>query len=416
MAQEEADAGPDAGMHPAGVLPEIEGKTDVYMSDLRRLATAARETRPKRRVDPNSLPFGIEIEMEGVRSFEQTRASVGRLPMWWHDFRPRRWHVDRDESLSATGAEAVSPPMRMKNGQGADAIRQAYRVMRENGGTATRRCGLHVHVDARALGENGLAILMQMALENEALLFRIAQNGHPTHRGDLENSRDNSEYKGIPHYFARPLTTTFSEPFSLVHAADNNEFRNAYYEAIPEEPGKLRPHLPPPTSSAPFKPDRRDPARYFDVNFSSYWSRGTIEFRLFDGVDDPEQAIANVRLALGMVAAAANGDYTWLKSNPLGTNVADVPREQFNHFMEKVAPDPALRQHLERTFLAGGGRIVDDQPIRDPEVLQLARLMNAGRRLEASGKPIWSPFEAQALMNSPAHRVYVVEAENPTSV
>lgn len=384
---------------------------EVQMTELRQLAAVAQPAPSAHRLDINDIRFGIEIEMMGVDSYLSHDKLEG-LPSWWTHWRPRRWSLTDDGSLGSDGREAVSPPMRLKNGQGQAAIREAFRIMHASGGRATQQCGLHVHVDASVLGKKGLAVLMQMAMENEALLFRISQNGHPQHRGTL------NIVGGEQHYFSKPLTRAISDPFTVLHADSPNEFRNAFYSAIPASNGYPRPVVPAVSSSRPFHPHRRDASRYFGINFNSYWYRGTVEFRLFDAVDDPEQAIANVEMVLGMVKTAAEGDYAFLQQNPLGNNRADVSREQYNYFLSKVAPDPELRRRLEQTFEQSGGHLVDDGAKKDGDLLRIVGLMQNGYRFKADGKPVASALEAQELLRASRRALYVVKPNGapPTRV
>lgn len=381
--------------------------TDLSMRDLRQVAALARPT-PARHVDINDIRFGIEIEMMGA-----DRAAAAKRFLWmaprWMGWKPRFWQVEEDESLGSHGAEAVSPPMKLNHGSGQGAIRKAFQIMHDCGGMATQRCGLHIHVDASVLGERGLANLMQIALENEALLFRISQNGHPQHRGLKPRH-------GIEHYYAKPFSTALHDDFNLVHAETPNEFRNALYGAIPPNymrplDAVSRPSLPPVDSKRAFRPDRRDAARYFGLNFNSYWYRGTIEFRLFDATDDPEQAIAMVELVLGMVKAAADGDYAYLQQNPLGNNRADVSSEQFDYFLSKVAPDPKLRQRLTWTFQQSGGYHTADARKNDSDLMQIVCAMQNGYRFQAEGKALSSPLEAQNLLRSYRHALHVVKPD-----
>ena len=381
--------------------------SEVGMTDLRQLAAAARPA-PSHHLDINNIRFGIEIEMMGVNRAAAAQ-QLNKLSSWWMNFKPRAWQMTDDASLGNNGGEAVSPPMKLKNGQGQEAIRQAYRIMHASGGSATQRCGLHVHVDASVLGEKGLANLMQIAMENEALLFRISQNGNAEHRGVRL-------HHGEMHYYAKPLCPSIYDPFGVLHADKPNEFRNAYYGAIPPGHGTTRPAVPPVNSSRAFRPDRRDSARYFGVNFNSFWYRGTIEFRLFDATDDPEQAIANVEMVLGMVKNAAEGDYAYLQQNPLGNNRADVSREQHDYFMSRMAPYPALRQRLEQTFTQSGGHIVEDAPKRDGDLLQIVGLMKNGYTLQADGKTISSPLEAQDLLRGHRRALFAIKPGSPAPV
>jgi hypothetical protein len=364
---------------------------EMSMRDLR--AVAAAQTSAERADAPSieQIPFGMEIEMERMGKIGAW-FRLKFVPSWNVDGHKGSWKVTHDGSLDS-GGEIVSPVMRLAGGRAEDEIRRVYGIARKGGGRATDHCGLHVHVDAKCLGPTGMAALMRMAMENEGLLFGIAQNGKPQHRGEPNGYR-----------YCKPFSNNLGDAFDLMHAESRGQFRNALYEQVPANRGAL-----PPAHVDNYQANRYDPARYFAINFNSYWYRGTVEFRIFDGTDDPEKAIANVKLALGMVAAASRGDYAFLEKHGISSKRA-VSREAFDYFMSQVAPQPALRQKLSDMFTQGGGQFVDDAPVNDANVLNTAFLMQRGYRFEADGKRLTSPFEVRALMTGggyPRHRVRV---------
>ncbi len=364
-------------------MPDAPHELD--MRTLRNIAASQQPQPHDSGMRLSDIPFGIEIEMENV-NFKRAW-----LAMKIHQ---SKWKTEHDASLHR-GAEAVSPVLRFDD-RGLRQIRGAYKNLQKNGGFTTRHCGLHVHVDASVLGDKGLAMLMRMVRENESLLYRIAQNGHPQHRGQQLHP-----YHHVYHYYAKPFCENVPDGFGTMHAESLGEFRSALYTSIPARADMPRPAVPPANSNEPFHPARHDSARYFAVNFNSVWSRGTVEFRLFDGTDDPEQAIANVQLVLGMVKAAAEGNYTYLQDNPLGQGYFTnnrVDAEQLDNFLASVAPQPELADRLRHTFTAGGGTVTDPQPVRDPAVLRTAWLQSRGYRFMAEGKPVTSALEVQREM------------------
>lgn len=344
-------------------------------------------------VDANKLPFGVELEMENF-SMAHAQTFINNMPAWDVNAAFPRWKLVTDHSLT-NGGEAVSPVMTLENGQAEKQIRDVLNHLSSLKGKMTRNCGLHIHVDTKCLGEKGLTNLMSMVLEQEHALFRLSQNGFKNHRGTMKG---NGYRHDMPYYYCKPLAHALPEPFGVLHAQTPNEFRNALYGAIPDLPHGMqvhrRPAMPPVNSHAPFRPDHRDEVRYFGVNFNAYWYQGTIEFRLFEGTADPEQAMENVKLVLGMVAAAANGKYSYLQSHPLGLHKNEpVSKEAFDYFLSRVAHTPAHRARLEKTFERSGGFFTQDAPVTDTPTLQSAFLIQQGYRFTAAGKPVHSPLE-----------------------
>lgn len=367
---------------------KVQGNADapLDMTSLRELAATQRPPRQQpRTLDINSIPFGVEIEMEGVNA-AYIQNIPNQLQAWNVNAKFPRWKVTNDQSLSNGGAEAVSPVMTLGSGEARRQIQYVMDQMHAQGGRTDSYCGLHIHVDASVLGgDKGLANLMKIILENEPLLFRLSQNGHPVHRGLIPNA---GYRHGEYHYYGKPLTNSLPDPFGVIHANNPDEFRNNIYGAIPPR-DRPRPALGP-----GFRPDHRDSVRYHGVNFNAYWYQGTIEFRLFDGTDDPDQVMENIELVLSMVKAAAEDNYDFLRPNPVGqAGQAPTSRESFDYFMNHVASTPQLRDRLRRTFEASGGQIVNDPPVTDPTVVHVASLMREGYRFSAEGKPLSSPLE-----------------------
>jgi hypothetical protein len=392
----------------AGQTRDVTIPTQLTMRELRAAASAQSPPQPGlRKIDVNEIPFGLEIEMENV-SGDRIAPTVTALKQWSVHPKLKKWKVVEDASLRH-GAEAVSPVMKLAGGQAVEQIRRVYRAFRDAGGSATNRCGLHIHIDANTLGEKGLQNLMRMCLEQEALLFRISQNGHPQHRGTQRIAHN------MQHYYARPLANSVTDPFSLVHADNPNQFRNALYGQIAPNPEFPRPALPPENSSQRFQPNHRDSVRYHNINFNSYWYQGTVEFRIFDAVDDPEQAITDLEMVLGMVKAAAEDDYTYLQTHPLGKdNTPRVSREAFEYFMSKVAPSSGLRERLTRTFQQSGGVLDEDTPVTDPRLLNVAYLQKHGYVFRVQDKPTASPFEIIDEMSKRRRPVTVEAAGDKT--
>jgi hypothetical protein len=386
----------------------------VTMDELRRLAESRKAIPAGNYLDINNIRFGIEVEMENV-SLNSVSGQIESLPPWQLNPKCTSWKVVPDQSLAAgSSAEAVSPVMTLASGDAQQQIRQVYSTFKAAGAKATKDCGLHIHVDASVLGPRGLANLMKLALEQENLMFRLSQNGNPVHRGALRQAH------GQYYYWCRPLAKALADPFPMMHADSSGAFRNALYGAVPEDADQKehRPKLPPASQDNGFKPPHRDAVRYFGVNFNSFWYLGTIEFRFFDAVEDPEQALADVQMALGMVRAAAEDDYTYLKTNGLDSNHPDNPvsRESFAYFLDKVAKgNEPLRRQLVNQFVQSGGKIVEEAPITDPRILNVVKLMESGCNFLSDGQRLESPFEIVGEIGNRWNRqVSVVEAGGGT--
>ncbi len=362
------------------------------LADLRVLAQKAQQmqrasaapavaTRP--RLDIQDIPFGVEIELYGLNKTKATEA-VKSLDTWNVNPKCSTWSVVDDSSIGG-GSEAVSPAMVLRGGRAEQQIRKILTDLEALGGKATPTCGLHVHVDASKLDARALSNLMRMALDNEHVLFKLSQNGQAEHRTTKANAAQSG------YQTCKPLSANIKDPFPVIAADSIDEFRDAFYAQMPPNTSRK---LPPAGSEQPFTPDRKDPSRYFDVNFNSFWYRGTIEFRVFNATDDPTQLLDDVKLALGMVAAAANDDYASLDAQPVTPKEPNAPvsREAFEYFLSKTTQDEPTRERLRQTFTAGGGAFVEDRPVDDPHLLKIAALIEHGCKFSIADKPLTSPF------------------------
>lgn len=355
------------------------------------------------------IPFGVEVEMEGFDQNKMTAFLQG-LPEWPDNGGPRRWALVHDGSLN-NGKETVSPVMTLESGQAEQEIATILGHLKEYGANASANCGLHVHVSAKILGERGLTNLMRMALEQENMLYHVAQNGQRMHRGVI---KDKGYRDGQPFTYAKLLGRDITDPFPVLHAAREVEFRNALYDSVPHKGSKP----PAVDSSQSFRPEHRHPIRYYGVNFNSVWYRGTVEFRMFNGTDDPKQLMTDIYLVLGMMKAAADGAYAYLRPQPL--EVVDpnrpVSRESLEHFLHCVSPTPAVRDDIMRSFVSGGGKVSEDPPVTDPDVLNVVGLMRSGYWFHSEGKIVTSPYEVQRELELGRRPVIAVDPQSLAQV
>lgn len=230
-----------------------------------------------------SLGWGIEIETVG-RSREVVAMAVAKalgLPAdaaRCYDFGHgdwqvvqadgRVWKVMHDGSLSMGGAEIVSPILR---GTGEIELIQAIiREVRAAGAksSAADNCGIHVHIGAEGLDGQGVS-----------RLAKIVSKFEPMATDALQIAAERSSYcKAIPQAFIAGLKPKMTK--DQVSALWYRTAPNASY------------------------PTRYDHSRYHGCNLNSYFYRGTVEFRWFNGSLHAGEVKAYVQLCLALVARA----------------------------------------------------------------------------------------------------------------
>ena len=118
--------------------------------------------------------FGIEIECIVPGGRDGSTAASLRAML------PPHWTIGTDSSIgSSSGIEIRSPIL--KGEDGLRQAKQAFDAAIEVGCTVTRRCGLHVHHEARDLGRSGLVTFVRSWAANQELIDWLVS---PSRRGD----------------------------------------------------------------------------------------------------------------------------------------------------------------------------------------------------------------------------------------
>ena len=176
----------------------------------------------------------------------------------------RKWNgnIVRDASLPESGFEINTAPA------GGDIyvkqIRDICGKLAKANARISSRCGLHVHLDARDYNFNDLNRLIKVYAAIEPALFSMVPANRHTSKycikcGDkLEQSIQNS-YNHLQ-LKEKVITAVYNEPNSIA-------YRDTKRGAGPGT------------------------GRYYALNLHSWFYRGTIECRLFDGTVDPDEII-----------------------------------------------------------------------------------------------------------------------------
>ncbi len=197
---------------------------------------------------PNNRLLGIEWEVasQGSQIAEMLYdASLSRT-CDIHDYHcgcdhcasPQVWSFQTDGSLPEEGVELRSCPVQIDQLDSVLQVAQVEQTLRDTKARITKRCGLHVHVEASDLSARQLDVLNDLFVELQPALYRIAVGTFDCHRG--------------PEYCC-PISK--KEKYTLVsHPASNRR----YY----------------------------DRAKYFGLNLGVVPNLGTVEFRLWNSTRD----------------------------------------------------------------------------------------------------------------------------------
>jgi hypothetical protein len=219
-----------------------------------------------------TLRFGIEIETVGCSRDRLARAIqtvVGGVCYGSEvrDEHGRTWKVVPDGSLSGTlNGEIVSPVLIYED---IPTLQEVVRAVRRAGARVDATCGQHIHIDGARFDARSVTNMVKMMYKQERLIEQAL---------GIQASR-------LGHY-CRPIDPDFVRRLEERRPRTLAELREIWY------------------GSAHAQPSRYHVSRYRGLNLNSFFFRGTIEIRAFEGTLHAGEVKANVHFALGLAAKA----------------------------------------------------------------------------------------------------------------
>ncbi len=249
--------------------------------------------------------FGVEIELTGI-----SRAAGAQVIADYFDtsiIRPvspvygtviapdqkgRTWKCMRDSSInpqekrhgrientsSDFRCEVVTPILQYED---LDDLQQIVRNLREKGAIVNSSCGIHVHVDGANHTPDSLTRLINFAVGRQNLFYEALEIGE---RGDRWCKKINA---GLLTAMKHDTIKT-KESMERIWYSDVND---GYTSGISHE--------------------HYNPTRYHGINLHAFFTKGTVEFRLFNGTTHAGKIKAYIQFCLAMSAWAINA-----KGNP----------------------------------------------------------------------------------------------------
>ena len=240
--------------------------------------------------------YGVEIELVSItrqrasgiiaRHFGTTNWHAAReygYDAWAaKDRKGRVWKCVKDASLNDRngGCEVVTPILQYEDMEDLQAI---VRLLREAGAKADGSCGIHVHVDASKHTIDSLQRLMNFAIGRQDLFYEaLAVSERRTER--FCRKMNKNLFKAIQQDSER--TTASLE--RLWYSPVNDGYRYGISH------------------------DHYNSTRYHGINLHAFFTKGTVEFRLFNGTTHAGRIKAYVQFCLAMSAWAIEGKSTSL--------------------------------------------------------------------------------------------------------
>lgn len=238
--------------------------------------------------------FGVEIEMTGITR-ERAAFLIGEtlrnLPSspagnCYHtieirDKHNRVWKVMRDSSISPVRndesrcpmddykVELVTPPL---NYEDIDLLQKVVRKLRENGAKTNSSCGIHVHVDGTNHNPTSLKRLVNFMIARQDLIYEALEIGE----------RERS--------WCRKLNTNILKEMNSCKSLTKDDTERIWYSAANDNYQHGIDH------------QHYNETRYHGVNLHSYFSKGTVEFRLFNSTLHAGKIKAYIQFCLAVSA------------------------------------------------------------------------------------------------------------------
>lgn len=246
--------------------------------------------------------FGVEIELTGITRTDAAKIIAKHYgtnnvetgydyycSRYAIDTKGRRWRCMSDGSITCQmkvngrtisaskeySCEVVTPILQYDD---LDDLQQIVRELREAGAIANSSCGIHVHVDGANHTAASLTRLMNFAIGRQDLFYEALQIGARADRwchkinktllnkmkSDTEKTKDSME-----HIWYSPANDGYSGGIDHQH-----------YNST----------------------------RYHGINLHAFFTKGTVEFRLFNGTTHAGKIKAYVQFCLAMSAWAINAE------------------------------------------------------------------------------------------------------------
>ena len=371
---------------PADHLPTPEAVRRSQGDVCRRVASVENPSGEEGSEELKNQRFGIEIEMTGItrsaaakiiaKHFGTETSHVGGSYDTYtiSDGTERRWKVVSDSSIrcQARGertarklyaVEVVSPICQYED---IETVQELIRELRKGGARVNDSCGIHIHVDASRHDPKTLRNVVNIMASKEDLLYKTLK------------------VKIDRQYYCQKADLRFLEDVNLKRPKSMSEFETLWYN------GDSGRH------------SHYHSSRYHALNLHSVFSKGTIEFRMFNSTLHAGEVKSYIQLCLAISNQAlvqksasrsrtqsSNEKYTFrtwlLRLGMIGEEFKTARQHLLKNLDGNIAwKDPAqaqqqrerqLRQRLEQQTVvspsAVGAELAEQQAVQEADDLQM---------------------------------------------
>ena len=297
-----------------------------------------------------SQNFGVEIELTGITRaaaaatiaeyFGKSSRHIGTSYDTYgaRDRKGRTWKAMRDGSIRCEkkrggevvpadqqySCEVVSPILQYED---IEDLQNVVRALVKKGAMANASCGIHVHVDGANHTPESLSRLLNFAIGRQDLFYEALQIGRRADRWC---------HKISPELF-RAMKRSGRQSRDAAEHIWYSSRNDGYSGGVSHE--------------------HYNSTRYHGINLHAFFTKGTVEFRLFNGTTHAGKIKAYIQFCLAMSAWAINCDHDDLHFK----KVANYTQEQKAALMKRVlinrlgmrGPEfKTARLHLTSAFTA----------------------------------------------------------------
>jgi len=223
----------------------------------------------------DQLTFGVEVEQEGLRYGSDASVRTKHEMNALMNTRRHNWRIDYDGSIGHSGCEYVTGIMDYPASM--EAVQEGVRIVKRNGGRPTSKCGIHIHVDgSRFLRDpKALVRLIKLVDKYENLMYHaLMADNRNVHYNSLEG-------------WAKPVCQDFMDRIDALGKNPTiQDIERVWYNGRGSRYSTY------------------DRSRYRLLNLHALWSKGTIEFRCFNGTLHAGRIKAYTQLSLLICAQA----------------------------------------------------------------------------------------------------------------
>ena len=238
--------------------------------------------------------FGVEVEMTGITREKAARLVaevLGTTPSHpesncYHtrtiaDQAARKWKIMRDSSIEAIRSDGTSEPLdeyRVEfvtpplNYSDIELLQNIIRKLRENGAKAHSSCGIHIHVDGANHTAVSLRRLVNFMTARQDLIYEALQIG------DRESNWCHKLNKTLLDAMKKDKNLTKEKAEEIWYSRAND----GYCGGIDHQ--------------------HYNATRYHGVNLHSFFTKGTVEFRLFNSTLHAGKIKAYIQFCLAVSA------------------------------------------------------------------------------------------------------------------